>query len=292
MVRNIGIAAAQFDETTLKLIDVYSSTVKKIADAVTSSIEAISEVAAMDIPKNFDKFLGLNFLILFMVRGMASAALQFDAATLKLVGVYADTAKKILNTVVDVGDAFKAIDNLPLTNNLKKKYISANDMILFMISTMRDSALGFDQSTLKLIQVYASTIKEVLDAMIDVDKAFSAVDNMPFTNNFKDKFIGINKLVLFMVDTLRELIIPVYDVGLEIGNAIIRGIEDAISEGLNPTVGRPGFPQLATPNSAPDGTGRQGAGIENVNFYTTINNDMDAEEFQQRTLETIRGLTE
>ena len=113
---------------------------------------------------------------------------------------------------------------------------------------------------------------------------------------------GLSGLMQQMNDVLRAAVLPAYNVGLEIGNALTRGITEAISAGLVPVgaavdgmIPRPGMPLAATAGAGPSTAGANGSRtviLENGAFQVVINDAMDAEEFKFTVVEIIRELTE
>jgi hypothetical protein len=119
MMITIRKTALRFDAPTLKLIDTYAKTVKKVSGAVIEFGEALDIIANLKWPKakTWQRiFSGLNWLMLVMVNTIKSSARLFDAATLALIDIYAKAVRGVsdtLSTIVeDVTVAIGHIETL------------------------------------------------------------------------------------------------------------------------------------------------------------------------------------
>jgi len=116
MMMTIRKTALRFDEPTLKLIETYAKTIKKVADAVISFGEALDIIATIKWPKpgTWEAiFFGLDWLMMVMVDTIKTSARRFDGPTLALIDTYAKAVKGVSNTLsVIIDDVAVAIGHI------------------------------------------------------------------------------------------------------------------------------------------------------------------------------------
>jgi phage-related protein len=309
MVNAIKNASKAFDEDTLKLVNLYADTTKKVASAIIEVGEAFEVIANMVWPKNFQaKFRGLNFLIHFMVNAMANAAQGFTPRVLELVEHYAKAAKKVSDAVVAVGEAFAAIDSLVWPANFKAVFRGLNHLILFMVTNIKNAAMNLSDVEIERAMSLAGGTDKVATAITSI------VENVQATVERMTALVAMNVpgslqgIMNQMMAILHGLIVPSGAVGWAIGDAIVNGIIQAITAGITNVnnaiaalIGgiqfeQPQFPQAVAANggavNGDTGSGGRTVVIESGAFQVTISDTMDVEEFEFRTLEILRKLTE
>jgi hypothetical protein len=313
MMTTIRKAANHFDKATLELIKLYAEATKKTASAIIEIGEMFETIAEIRWPKpgTWEPIWhGLDWLIWIMMTTIRKTALRFDEPTLKLIETYAKTVKKVADAVIAFGESLDIIATIkwPKPGTWEAIFFGLDWLMMVMVDTIKTSARRFDGPTLALIDTYAKAVKGVSNTLsVIVEDVAVAIGHI---NALVNKNIpgSLQNITTQMITILRNLTIPAANVGALIGDAIVNGIIHSITVGIssvNSAVAEllgniqfepPQFPQAVAVGGAVGSSGASSSGrtvvIESGAFQVTISDTMDVEEFEFRTLEILRKLTE
>jgi TP901 family phage tail tape measure protein len=277
-----------------------SADIVSIVGVIQPAIDALASIGEYVQIENarakFDIFTeDFTQLVLSVQRGIHNIW-AIIGNMLPIISAAAADIIAIVSVVQPAIDALIALSEYSYIEGIKVK----TDLLLYQIQVIV-TAIG----NMFISPSIVTSAVEFSAAMITVlDQVRIAIDKM---NELVNAGVpeGLTAILQSMQTVLRSAITPVYNIGLEIGKALIDGISAAITAGLAqidaamaglmngitvPTVPS-GAAALAGPGQTGTGSGRTVV-LEAGAFQVEINNGMDAEEFEFRMLEKLRELTE
>jgi hypothetical protein len=212
------------------------------------------------------------------------------------IGVASAIAEKV-NTVISVIvpaiEALRALGETEIAN-VEGKISALMAEVVIILEKLGEVFVNLDPNLVDLSLEFATNLATALDQV----RAAMSHMNALLTEDTPE---GVQGVLQQLLDILRTAVTPAYDIGVEIGNALINGITYAIGNGLSQVqdavnaimegLGQPGLGAAATVGEGGGGSGNAGMttnlNMGGLTFNTTIQDQMSEDEFTFRVLDVI-----
>ena len=208
----------------------------------------------------------------------------------------------IIGVVTPAVDALASISEYTKVKDLTKKLTDFTDQLSEAVTSLKDQFIALagitDEDGLGAASNFAASIEAMLSSAISIFDSLKQLVDAEVPE-------GLQSILDAMLESLKAHVTPAYDVGVEIGGGIMRGIRDGLAAGLADanmvimsllnSLGTPGASAgvgVGAPAVAGLGTGNAGMTLNmgGLTFNTTINDQMTEDEFHFRVVESVRRL--
>jgi hypothetical protein len=219
----------------------------------------------------------------------------------ELAGI-ATSIGTILGVVTPAIEALAGIGEHVNIENLTIKLHDFTTQLDEAVTTLKDKFVELAGTTggegLQAASNFAASAEAMLRSAVSI---FTSLNDLVSA----DVPEGLQAILAAMLESLKAHVTPAYDVGVEIGGGIMRGIRDGLAAGLADanmvimsllnSLGTPGASAgvgIGAPAVAGLGTGNAGMTLNmgGLTFNTTINDQMTEDEFHFRVVESVRRL--
>ena len=222
-----------------------------------------------------------------------------DRKIFNIKGIVVDLAEKInamIGVIIPAINALEALGDLEI-EDVKKEVTHLFQQIELIIDEVV-RLFGVDPEIVTNAALFSESMATVLSSVLSAVTSMNAL----LQENVPDGLVGILEQ---LQNILLAIVIPVYDIGLKIGESFMKGITDGITAGFDALNNVIDTLMAAIGGSGVGGTlggvgdratmGATGGMTTNLNmggltFNTTIQDQMTQDEFEFRVVEVIRGL--